>query len=765
VAKPNFTVFQADCTGNAANCIYPRKVEVTDIESFRTAVAKDHVFAEYKGNCRSVANFVKSNALTVDCDNDHTDNPADWVQPADVAAAFKDVMFAVHFSRHHMKSKNGKTPRPKFHVVFPIAPVTSADDYAAMKAKAQEIFPYFDTQALDAARFFFGTPEPEVEFHAGSITLTQFLANYDSVTSEEDFDTEIPEGKRNTTLSRFAGRTLKRYGDTEEAYTRFLDEAQKCSVPLPDDELQTIWRSAEGFFHSKVEKQDDYISPEVYNSASATLRPGDYSDVGQAEVLAREYGGELRYSPATDYIRYNGVLWQESKPRAQAAAQELTARQLTEARHHTNQLWQTVEDTGGADIIAEKGIKRARALFTEEQAKAYTNYADACSYSTFVVKHRESKYITAAITEARPMLEIDPAKLDADAFLLNTPDATYDLRKGINAAREHRSEDFITKVTNVSPGTRGMDEWNNAVKLFFCNDKALIDYVQRIVGLGAIGRVYIEAIVISHGGGRNGKSTFWNVVSRALGSYSGNISADTLTVGCRRNVKPELAEAKGKRLLIAAELEEGTRLNTANIKQFCSTDDIFAEKKYKAPFSFVPSHTLVLYTNHLPKVGANDPGTWRRLIVIPFNAVIEGNSDIKNYAEYLFENCGEAVLAWIIEGAQKIIAEEFHLVQPPCVTKAIEAYREDNDWLDHFITERCDVGDTLREKSGDLYTAYRGYCANTGEYTRSTSDFYTALEFAGYRRRKEKTGSFIYGLKLKDGDWNTAGQDFLGLAA
>ena len=37
------------------------------------------------------------------------------------------------------------------------------------------------------------------------------------------------------------------------------------------------------------------------------------------------------------------------------------------------------------------------------------------------------------------------------------------------------------------------------------------------------------------------------------------MSADTLTVGCKRNVKPELAEAKGKRLIIAAELEEGMR--------------------------------------------------------------------------------------------------------------------------------------------------------------------------------------------------------------
>ena len=105
----------------------------------------------------------------------------------------------------------------------------------------------------------------------------------------------------------------------------------------------------------------------------------------------------------------------------------------------------------------------------------------------------------------------------------------------------------------------------------------------------------------------------------------GNMSADMLTVGCRRNVKPELAEAKGKRLLIAAELEEGMRMNTSNVKQLCSTDEIFAEKKFKSPFSYVPSHTLVLYTNHLPRVGAVDKGTWRRLIVIPFDAKLKGN--------------------------------------------------------------------------------------------------------------------------------------------
>ena len=61
----------------------------------------------------------------------------------------------------------------------------------------------------------------------------------------------------------------------------------------------------------------------------------------------------------------------------------------------------------------------------------------------------------------------------------------------------------------------------------------------------------------------------------------------------------------------------------------------------------------MLYTNHLPKVSASDDGTWRRLIVIPFHAKIEGSSDIKNYADYLFNNAGPAVMSWIIEGAKR----------------------------------------------------------------------------------------------------------------
>lgn len=244
-----------------------------------------------------------------------------------------------------------------------------------------------------------------------------------------------------------------------------------------------------------------------------------------------------------------------------------------------------------------------------------------------------------------------------------------------------------------------------------------------------------------------------------LGLCSGNISADTLTVNCRRNVKPELAEAKGKRLLIAAEMQEGSRLNDSTVKQLCSTDKLFAEKKYKDPFSFTPTHTLVLYTNHLPKVSASDDGIWRRLIVIPFDAKIDGKSDIKNYSEYLYQNAGEAVLAWIIEGARKVIALEYKFPVPECVQRAIDEYRARNDWFSHFLDDRCETGGDWRESSSTLYQAYRNYCVETNEYVRSTADFYFALENAGFERLTLKRKRYFKGIRLKtdDGDFD----DFL----
>ena len=257
-------------------------------------------------------------------------------------------------------------------------------------------------------------------------------------------------------------------------------------------------------------------------------------------------------------------------------------------------------------------------------------------------------------------------------------------------------------------------------------------------------------MVIAYGDGANGKSTFWNAIFRVLGNYAGKLSADALTMNCKRNVKPEMAELKGKRLIIASEMLEGVRLNTAMVKQLCATDEIYAEKKYKAPFSFDPSHTLVLYTNHLPRIGATDDGIWRRLIVIPFSAKITGQTDIKNYADYLVKNAGGAILSWIMEGAKRIIEKDFRTTIPQEVREAIQHYRDENDWMSHFLEECCEVEKGAFCKSGELFQTYRAYCLRNGEFTRSAADFYTELANRGFERQRTRAARLVYGLRLRE---------------
>ena len=743
----------ANVVCDAKNCLYPTRVEINDATELREAIKFDHVCAEYKGNYRSINNFMKSNVVVMDCDNDHSENPDDWITPEAIDEMMPDVSYAISFSRNHLKVKDGKTARPKFHVYFEIEVTEDAKYYADLKAGIKKAYPFFDGNALDAARFIFGSDAGDCIWHEGWQTIDELVEADSSIEEEAEAPVHsgpILEGSRNNTMSRFASRVLKKYGVTDKAREAFEIHAKRCDPPLEEEELNTIWNSAVKFYKKTIVTQEGYVAPDQYNAEFGSIKPDDYSDMGEARALVEEYKGELLYTDATEFLSYDGICWRENRQKAVGAVEEFLDMQLVDSKGQFNECSQALIDGGIPEKVVRAGGKALEKAISDNLEDAYKEYLAAKAYYAFVMKYRNYKNIVNTQSAAKPMVAADINMFDAQENFLNTPSATFDLEKGLAGERPHRSSDLLTKITNCAPGNEGKQLWEDALNLFFCGDQELIDYVQETVGLAAIGKVYVEALIIAYGEGRNGKSTFWNTISRVMGTYSGAMSADALTAGCRRNVKPEIAELKGKRLVIAAELEEGMRLSTSILKQLCSTDQIRGEKKFKDPFDFTPSHTVVLYTNHLPKVGASDDGTWRRLIVIPFHAKIEGSSDIKNYADYLYEHAGSAVMSWIIDGAKKVIAHEYKIKPPKVVTDAIAEYRGMNDWLSQFMEDCCEVQDGLEQKSGDLYQEYRAYCLRTGEYARNNADFTAALEKRGFMRKKKKSGMWVQGLQLKD---------------
>lgn len=180
-------LYFADCAGVPSNCSYPHEAVISDAVILRQVVRRDYVCVAYQKGYRANSNFLTTTCLGMDCDNDHSESPDEWVTPEDVRRTFPDVTFAIHFSRNSMKEKRGKAPRPKFHVLFLIDEMTDPAEYSALKKRVNSIFPYFDTKALDAARFFFGTEDPDVEFHTGKITLNECLEMYYPEADEDAF--------------------------------------------------------------------------------------------------------------------------------------------------------------------------------------------------------------------------------------------------------------------------------------------------------------------------------------------------------------------------------------------------------------------------------------------------------------------------------------------------------------------------------------------------------------------------------------------------
>ncbi len=746
-----FDLYTADTCGDEKNSLYPHKRTITDAKTLSEAVAFDNACGKFKNNHRSLDDFISCNCIMMDIDNDESDDPDEWVAPERVSKDMEDVQLFVVPSRNNMKIKNGKAARPKMHVGFPVDEMTEASEVGRLKRAIRARFPYFDGNALDASRLFYGAPcrEDEVLWQDGFMDITEIVDLDDEAKDNYVPLAVIPEGQRNNTLSRFAARVLKRYGNTEKALDLFKEEAKKCDPPMGNRELKTIYSSAIKFYEGKVKTSKGYRDPADYNlgGEAGYLKPDDYTDVGEAKVFVREFGDEIISTTATGFLRYDGMVWNESEEQAILAFTEFLDLQLVDSMELIAEKKQACIDAG-IEGEPDSLTKGKIGNLTGSQADAYAQYLDAKRYYTCVIKHRDMRNLSAALKHVKAQVSIDVNKLDANPYLLNTPAGTLDLRKGLSSLREHRAEDYITKITKASPSDEGMDIWLDQIDKTFRSNADTIKYVQLVFGEMVFGEVENEHLYIAHGGGRNGKSTICNSCAAILGSYSGLISAEALTQNAKRNVMPEIAEIKGKRVIIASELEENQSLSTSVIKKLCSTDPIRGEKKYERPFDFLPTHSVLLFTNHLPRVGALDEGTWRRLIVIPFFAKFEGKNDIRNYTKVLKEKAGGAILSWIVEGAKAAYEIGFAIKEPDEVKDAIGKYRQDNDWLAEFIDDYCEVGDTFEQPSGAFYDFFSKVYQRYSLRNKDSATFYSALETKGFRRKKTSKGHLIVGVRL-----------------
>ena len=261
----SLTVYHSGSCGNAKNCTYPHVGTGSTPEELKQLFRYDHTLIRFKNNYRCIDNFLEAAVVVLDNDNDHSDDPADWVSMEDFLQMISGVSCIIATSRNHNKQKGNKSERPRYHVFFPVETITDAKEYSWLTQRIHERFSFFDAKALDPGRFFFGNLDTEVYIFPGSTTIDRFLDEQAAEDAFAEMEYTIPEGSRNSTLSHAAGKILKRWGDTPEGYAKFMEVVAKCSPPLPEAEVKTIWKSAVKFLHGKLEKQPGYVPPAEYN--------------------------------------------------------------------------------------------------------------------------------------------------------------------------------------------------------------------------------------------------------------------------------------------------------------------------------------------------------------------------------------------------------------------------------------------------------------------------------------------------------------------
>jgi putative DNA primase/helicase len=334
---------------------------------------------------------------------------------------------------------------------------------------------------------------------------------------------------------------------------------------------------------------------------------------------------------------------------------------------------------------------------------------------------------------AKSELAIGTDELDTEPWLFNVLNGTIDLRTG--EIREHRKEDFITKLAPVTfdPAAE-CPRWMEFLQTIFDGNEELIGYMQRLVGYCLTGVTEEHILPFLHGTGANGKSTLCETILKLMGPDYAMKAAPDLLMAKRLETHPtERADLFGKRFVACIETEEGRRMAEALVKELTGGDRVRARRMREDFWEFTPTHHVWLVGNHKPTVIGTDHGIWRRIKLIPFDVVIpEADQDKKLPAKLVGELPG--ILNWAIAGC--LDWQQGGMREPDIVRAATTQYSAEMDEVGQFIDEYCEVGDFLAS-AGDLFKDFQEAMPNS---RLSPHAFAARLHQKGFLNHDPATG-------------------------
>lgn len=245
-----------------------------------------------------------------------------------------------------------------------------------------------------------------------------------------------------------------------------------------------------------------------------------------------------------------------------------------------------------------------------------------------------------------------------------------------------------------------------------CNDLGVRTLLEEMVGYTLYRRNELGKAFILTGSGKNGKSTFLTMIKRMLGLQ--NISAlDMKKLGDRFST----VMLFNKLANIGDDISDDFLSDPSEFKKICTGELIDAEQKGQPKFQFEPYAKMMFSANSIPRIGKgrDSAAVLRRLVIVPFNATFDKNTE--NFDSYIIDSLSsteamERLIKLAVQGLKNVLANQ-EFTASDKVQAEIDEFAVTNNPVLGFFNEN-ELEDIENHITRDVYMRYQKYCFDNG---------------------------------------------------
>ncbi len=383
----------------------------------------------------------------------------------------------------------------------------------------------------------------------------------------------------------------------------------------------------------------------------------------------------------------------------------------------------------------KKDKKSGQLYFYDNEKNIYTNDPNYLrGYITKLCPRLKQYQKDEAIKYIQDYLETEAVDFNSNPFNIVFKNGILhlDSMEFEPMSSEHLESIMINANFNPNATSATADEFFNNVT---CGDKDTQTLLFESIGYAMLKTVDLHKAFMMTGSGRNGKSTFIELVNAILGED--NCAALSLK-DMANNFR--VSTLVGKLASLAADISSQPITESDLLKSVSAGDRILLEKKYEQAYEGRVFSTLFFACNKLPRTPDTSDGFYRRWVIIPFNADL---SSVKNVAGFTFKKnlLSQESIDYIafkaVNAIYKVMNETMDFTQPASVTKMLDNYKVNNSsvlsWFkDVFLHNHSNVTEQEKETAknqlrnqqlGSAYSNYTDWCKDTNKQSLARPNF------------------------------------------